>query len=107
MVDRFTHEIHRCAQFTPATGENLFVASRWTYVEAAGEDLGFYTFAAITDEPPLEVVEACHDRCSVPIHENGADAKLDPNPIELPSLYAILVWRVRPLYEHQLAKLES
>lgn len=30
--------------FTPATGENLFVACRWAYVEPAGDDPGFYTF---------------------------------------------------------------
>ena len=29
--------------FTPSTGENLFVACLWTYVEAAGDDPGFYT----------------------------------------------------------------
>ncbi len=90
--------------FTPATGENLFVACLWTYVEAAGDDPGFYTFAAITDDPPLEVVEAGHDRCPVPIHEDDIDAWLDPNPNDLPSLYSILDRRVRPFYEHQLAK---
>jgi len=72
--------------FTPATGENLFVACLWTYVEPAGDYPGFYTFAAITDDPPLEVVEAGHDRCPVPIHEDDIDAWLDPKPNDLPSL---------------------
>jgi putative SOS response-associated peptidase YedK len=93
--------------FSPATGEDLFVACLWTYVEASGDDPGFYTFAAITDDPPLEVVEAGHDRCPVPIHENDIDAWLNPDPTDLPSLYAILDRRVRPFYEHRLAKLES
>jgi putative SOS response-associated peptidase YedK len=93
--------------FTPATRENLFVACLWTYVEAAGDDPGFYTFAAITDDPPLVVVEAGHDRCPIPIQEGDIDAWLDPNPNDLPSLYAILDRRVRPFYEHQLAKLET
>jgi putative SOS response-associated peptidase YedK len=66
--------------FTPSTGENLFVACLWAYVEPAGDDPGFYTFAVITDDPPLEVIEAGHDRCPVPIHEDDIDAWLDPKP---------------------------
>jgi putative SOS response-associated peptidase YedK len=93
--------------FTPATGENLFVACLWTYVEPEGDNPGFYTFAAITDEPPLEVVEAGHDRCPIPIQEEDIDAWLNPDPNDLPSLYAILDRRVRPFYAHQLAKSES
>jgi putative SOS response-associated peptidase YedK len=90
--------------FTPSTRENLLVACLWTYVEAAGEDPGFYTFAAITDDPPLEVVETGHDRCPVPIQENDLDAWLDPDPKDTASLYAILDRRERPFYEHQLAQ---
>jgi putative SOS response-associated peptidase YedK len=93
--------------FTPSTGENLFVACLWTYVKNVGDDPGFYTFAAITDDPPLEVVEAGHDRCPVPIHEDDIDEWLNPNSTDLPSLYAILDRRDRPFYEHRLAKLES
>ena len=59
------------------------------------------------DDPPLEVVEACHDRCPIPIQEDDIDVWLDPNPNDLPSLYAILDRRVRPFYEHQLAKPET
>lgn len=93
--------------FTPSTGEDLFVACLWTYVEAAGDNPGFYTFAAITDDPPMEVVEAGHDRCPVPIREDDIDAWLDPNPNDLQSLYAILDRRERPFYEHHLAKPET
>jgi putative SOS response-associated peptidase YedK len=93
--------------FTPSSGEDLFVACLWTCVEVAGDPPGFYTFAAITDDPPLEVVEAGHDRCPVPIHEDDIDAWLNPNPNDLPNLYAILDRRVRPLYEHQIAKQEA
>ncbi|MFZ0871970.1 MAG: SOS response-associated peptidase family protein [Rhodanobacter sp.] len=88
--------------FTPSTGENLFVACLWTYVEAAGDDPGFYNFAVITDDPPLEVVEAGHDRCPVPIREENIDAWLSPDPSNLTAAYAILDDRVRPLYEHRL-----
>ena len=90
--------------FTPSTGEELLVACLWTYVEAAGENPGFYTFAAITDDPPLEVVEAGHDRCPVPIQEDDIDAWLNPDPNDGPSMYAILDRRVRPFYAHQLVR---
>jgi len=90
--------------FTPSTGENLFVACLWTYVAAAGDDPGFYTFAAITDDPPFEVAEAGHDRCPVPIQEEDIDAWLDPSPNDYASLCAILDRRVRPFYEHQLVQ---
>jgi len=90
--------------FRPSTGENLFVACLWTYVEAAGDDPGFYTFAAITDEPPVEVVETGHDRCPVPIQEEDIDAWLDPSPNNYAALYAILDRRVRPYHEHQLVQ---
>ena len=89
--------------FTPSTGENLFVACLWTYVEAIGDDPGFYTFAAITDDPPLEVVEAGHDRCPVPIREENIGAWLNPDPGNLAAAYAVLDDRVRPYYEHRLA----
>lgn len=93
--------------FTPSTGENLLVACLWTYVEPSGDDPGFFTFAAITDDPPLEVVEAGHDRCPVPIHEDDIEAWLNPDPNDLASLYDILDRRVRPFYQHQLAKPET
>jgi len=61
-----------------------------------GDNPGFYTFAVITDDPPLEVVEAGHDRCPVPLHEDDIDAWLSLDPKDLPSLYAILDRHVRP-----------
>jgi putative SOS response-associated peptidase YedK len=89
--------------FTPSTGEDLFVACLWTYVEAAGDNPGFYTFAAITDDPPLEVMDAGHDRCPVPIQEADIEAWLQPDPKDLPAMYAILDRRVRPYYQHEVA----
>jgi putative SOS response-associated peptidase YedK len=64
-------------------------------------DLG--TFAVITDDPPLEVAEAGHDRCPIPIQEEDIAAWLSPDPSNLTPTYAILDDRVRPLYEHRLA----
>jgi putative SOS response-associated peptidase YedK len=94
-------------QFTPSTGEDLFVACLWTYVEAAGEDPGFYTFAIVTDDPPPEIAIAGHDRCIIPIKLENIDAWLNPEPDNLAAAYAILDDHVRPFYEHQLAKQEA
>ena len=47
---------------------------------------------------------AGHDRCPIPLHEDDIDAWVNPDPKDLPSLYAILDRRVRPFYEHRLAK---
>jgi putative SOS response-associated peptidase YedK len=90
--------------FTPSTGENLYVACLWTYVEPSGDDPGFYTFSAITDEPPFEVVNAGHDRCPVPIREEDIEAWLRPDPSDLSAMYAILDRHVRPFYDHQVVK---
>ncbi|MGY3038997.1 putative SOS response-associated peptidase YedK [Rhodanobacter sp. TND4EL1] len=90
--------------FTPSTGEALYVACLWTYVEASGDDPGFYTFAAITDDPPLEVAQAGHDRCPVPIHQADIETWLSPDPDDLPTQFAILDRRVRPHYEHALVE---
>jgi putative SOS response-associated peptidase YedK len=89
--------------FTPQTGQDLFIACLWTYIEGTGEQPGFYTFAAITDEPPPEVLAAGHDRCIVPIKEENIAAWLEPDPNNLAAQLAILDDRERPYYEHKLA----
>jgi putative SOS response-associated peptidase YedK len=89
--------------FTPQTGQDLFVACLWTYVEAAGEDPGFYTFAIVTDDPPPEIALAGHDRCIIPIKPENIDAWLKPDPGNVVAAYAILDDRERPYYEYRLA----
>lgn len=92
--------------FTPRTGQELFVACLWTYAEGVGDEPGFYTFAAITDDPPPEVAAAGHDRCLVPIREENIDAWLDPDPKNLAAMLAILDDRERPYYEHEVVAKE-
>lgn len=89
-------------RFDPAAGVAMLVAclwSRWTGPD--GDEL--LSFAAITDEPPLEVAAAGHDRCIVPIKAEHIDAWLNPERGDLAGLQAILDDRERPYYEHQLA----
>ncbi|MEO7852899.1 MAG: SOS response-associated peptidase family protein [Rubrivivax sp.] len=88
-------------EFRPGDDQPMLVAclwSRWTGPE--GELL---SFAAITDEPPPEVVAAGHDRCIVPIKPEYIDAWLNPDRNDLQASYAILDDRRRPYYEHLLA----
>lgn len=88
--------------FTPRTGQDLYVACLWTYVEESGGEPGFYTFAVITDDPPPEVAAAGHDRFVIPIREENIDAWLSPHPKNLAAQIAILEDRERPYYEHEV-----
>ena len=89
-------------EFTPRTGQDMWVACLWSRWSAPGErDL--LSFAAITDEPPPEVAAAGHDRCIIPIKPEHADAWLNPDSKDLAAQYAILDDRERPYYEHRLA----
>jgi putative SOS response-associated peptidase YedK len=89
--------------FWPQNGQELLVACLWTYVEPTGDDPGFYTFAAITDDPPPEIALAGHDRCIIPIKAQHIDAWLNPEPGNLAAAYAILDDRERPYYEYRVA----
>ncbi|HVI59329.1 MAG TPA: SOS response-associated peptidase family protein [Luteimonas sp.] len=89
-------------EFKPDDGRDMIVACIWTRaVDRDGAEL--YSFAAITDDPPPEVVAAGHDRCIIPIKRENLDAWLQPDPTNLAALYAILDDRERPYYEHRLA----
>lgn len=92
-------------EFTPQTHEDLLIACLYTYVEAAGDEPGFYSFAAITHDPPPEVAAAGHDRCIVTIREEDIDAWLSPTLLTPIELQAILDRGIeeRPYFEHQIA----
>ncbi|MPW22975.1 hypothetical protein GCT13_40880 [Paraburkholderia sp. CNPSo 3157] len=89
-------------EFKPSDGRTMLVACLWSKWSAPGEP-ELYSFAAITDEPPKEIAAAGHDRCIVPIRAEYVDAWLNPDPMNLDALYAILDDKERPYYEHKLA----
>ena len=89
-------------EFKPDTGQHLYVACLWSHWKAPGKD-DLYSFAFITDEPPLEVLAAGHDRCIIPLKRDDVDAWLNPDPKDLDSLYDILQARERPFYTHKVA----
>jgi putative SOS response-associated peptidase YedK len=89
-------------EFKPQSGTDMLVAclwSRWT----AKDQPDLLSFAAITDEPPLEIAAAGHDRCIVPIKPENVEAWLTPDPSNLDAQYAILSDRDQFYYEHRLA----
>ena len=66
----------------------------------------FYEYVAQpdgTDDPPLEIAEAGHDRCPVPIKPENIDAWLNPEPRSLDASDAILEDKLRPYYTHRQA----
>jgi putative SOS response-associated peptidase YedK len=87
-------------EFRPRPTEEMLVACLWSHWQEGDDSL--LSFAAITDEPPAEVVAAGHDRCIVPIKRENVDAWLDPRG-DVPQAYSILDGRWRPFYEHRLA----
>lgn len=89
-------------EFTPSTGESLYVACLWSHWISRGKQ-DLYSFAFITDDPPAEVLAAGHDRCIVPIKRGNLEFWLDPDPNDLDSQWDILNDRVRPYYKHRLA----
>lgn len=89
-------------EFKPSPVQDMLVAVLWSHWIGDGEP-DLYSFAAITDEPPVEVAAAGHDRCIIPIKPENIDAWLNPDPKNLSAMQAILDDRERPYYEHRLA----
>ncbi|MEA3085857.1 MAG: hypothetical protein QOC89_3554 [Paraburkholderia sp.] len=89
-------------EFRPNPAHDMLVACLWSRWSAPGES-DLLSFAAITDEPPPEVVATGHNRCIIPIKPENVDAWLTPDSSNLAASYAILDDRDRPYYEHRLA----
>jgi putative SOS response-associated peptidase YedK len=89
-------------EFRPRPTQDMLVACLWSRWSSPGEP-DLLSFAAITDEPPVEVSAAGQDRCIIPIRPENIDAWLSPDPKNLAAQYAILDDRARPYYEHRLA----
>ncbi|WP_329955471.1 SOS response-associated peptidase family protein [Dyella choica] len=108
IVSKFYENVDRggenvVLEFTPDPPQDMLIACLWSKTRNKdGADL--WSFAAITDEPPAEVIAAGHDRCIIPIKPENLDAWLNPNPGDLAACYAILDDRPRPYYAHRVDK---
>ena len=89
-------------EFRPRPTQDMLIACLWSHWRAPGQP-DLLSFAAITDEPPVEVAAAGHDRCIIPIKAENLDAWLNPQSSSLAAMQAILDDRERPYYEHRLA----
>jgi putative SOS response-associated peptidase YedK len=84
----------------------MLLACLWDRWSAPGRP-DLYSFAAITDEPPLEVAATAHERCVIPIDPANVDAWLTSEGCSKDELYAILDQRERPHYEHRIASRQA
>lgn len=87
-------------EFSPVPPRDMLIACLWSKWTGPGED-DLLSFAFITDEPPVEVAAAGHDRCIVPIKAGNLEAWLNPDPNDLAKLYAILDDREPLFFEHR------
>jgi len=71
-------------------------------LNATDTEEGFYSFAAITRDPPPEVQDAGHDRCIVALKPENIDVWLEPDPGRLSAMYAILDDPIDAYYQHEL-----
>lgn len=109
IVRRFYENVERegknvVLEFSPDPPQEMLIACLWSHWQGRepGEEL--YSFAAITDDPPVEILAAGHDRCIIPIKPEHLDAWLNPDPDDLEALYAILDDHPRPYFEHRVDK---
>ena len=89
-------------QFTPEPAEPLLVACLWSHWTDPKEP-DVRGFAAITDEPPADVVAAGHDRCIVNLKPEHVEAWLAPEGRSTEALQAILSDRAIPVIQHAKA----
>lgn len=106
IVSKFYENVDRdgknaVLEFTPNPPQDMLIACLWSHAKGPSGEL--WSFAAITDDPPAEVLAAGHDRCIIPIKPEHLDAWLNPDPRDLQALYNILDDRPRPYYEHKMA----
>lgn len=83
-------------EFRPRPQLDMLVACLWAEWSAPGEP-DLFSFAAIADEPPVEIAVAGHDRC-IPIKPENVDAWLKPDRANLEGSYAVFDDRERPHY---------
>ncbi len=99
-------EENRVLHFNPDTGTPMIIACLWSHWEQAGE-ASLDSFAAITDEPPQEILITGHTRCIISIKEANVRDWLSPEGLSKQRLEEILSDKVTPLYRHVVEEREA
>ena len=68
----------RLISFNPEGFDLMWAPCLWDYWESPERELGFYSFAIITDDPPADVLQMGHDRCPIFLKEKDIDLWLNP-----------------------------
>lgn len=89
-------------QFNPNSGVPMTIACLWSHWTHPSEP-SLYSFAAITDTPPPEVLATGHTRCVVSLKDENVREWLSPANTTPARLEEILSDRVTPIYEHRIA----
>ena len=90
-------------QFTPTPPQIMLIACLWSHwTDPKEPDLR--GFAAITDEPPLDIAAAGHDRCIINLRPEHVDAWLTPGERTAAQLQGILSDRAVANFEHAALK---
>jgi putative SOS response-associated peptidase YedK len=88
--------------FNPQPPNPMVIACVWSlWTGAEGPDL--YSFAAVTDDPPPEILATGHTRCPISLKEDNVREWLSPSQVSKPRLEEILSDHVEPYYEHRIA----
>lgn len=88
--------------FNPNSGEPLTVACLWSHWTGEGEP-ALDSFAAVTDEPPPEILATGHSRCVISLKDENVREWLSPSQVDKGRLEEILADRAAPYYEHRIA----
>ena len=88
--------------FNPNSGQPMTVACLWSHWTHPVEP-ELYSFAAITDTPPPEILATGHTRCVVSLKEANVQEWLRPEETSRARLEEILSDRQTPIYEHRIA----
>jgi putative SOS response-associated peptidase YedK len=88
--------------FEPASGHELYIPCLWVWTPPEEEKGGYYSFAAITRDPPPEVSAAGHDRCLITLKPENVDSWLDPDPSRRPELLRVLDDYANEYFDHSL-----
>jgi putative SOS response-associated peptidase YedK len=88
-------------QFKPEPAQTMYIACLWSHWTDPKEP-DVRGFAAITDEPPVDVAAAGHDRCIINLKPEHVDAWLTPESRSRKELQEILSDRAIPVLQHEI-----